>query len=416
MKHLIFLLLSVSRPHAETLDVTFENLPQLLQARSAKLQAVELEKQAAEERKGSFGRSFLPSLELHAAQESFKTGSEPQKSQPGFGAEAKVNLFNGGRDRLEGQIRDLDAEKKSYQAQRVKAEELQRARSLFWEILYSQEHRTLLESMLQINEQNRQAAERRIRSGVATEADRMEFAMQAVDLKRKLAETKLKNEMQTRELALLLGANSGIELKLPIQLNHSHDFEAQLAHKDEDHDFLFREIALESSKQELSAQSQKQVWWPKIDAFAAYNEYNQRIEAAGPDAAKDMRKESVLGVRMTFSLENGFEAQSQAAALKKEAAAALINAQLKKAEIAIHMTNEMAELRLLHEQVHEADENILRAEKYYKLTQSEYARGVKNSPDVLGASEKFFEAKLTRAQIIKDFQLAKAHVLAKMGK
>ena len=39
---------------------------------------------------------------------------------------------------------------------------------------------------------------------------------------------------------------------------------------------------------------------------------------------------------------------------------------------------------------HNAEENIKRAERYYRLTQSEYNRGVKNSPDVLGASQRLF--------------------------
>ncbi|OYZ13487.1 MAG: hypothetical protein B7Y39_17580, partial [Bdellovibrio sp. 28-41-41] len=81
-----------------------------------------------------------------------------------------------------------------------------------------------------------------------------------------------------------------------------------------------------------------------------------------------------------------------------------------------HIENEVAELKLLHSQVHDAEENIVRAEKYYKLTQSEYARGVKNSPDMLSASEKIFEVKNKRLEILKDFNLKQAHVLAKINR
>jgi outer membrane protein len=106
----------------------------------------------------------------------------------------------------------------------------------------------------------------------------------------------------------------------------------------------------------------------------------------------------------------------EAAALKKEAAADFERAAFRRREIEAHMENEFSELRFLHDQVHDAEANIARAERYYKLTQSEYARGVKNSPDVLGASEKLFDSRLKRIELIREFQVAKAHLLAKLGR
>lgn len=103
-------------------------------------------------------------------------------------------------------------------------------------------------------------------------------------------------------------------------------------------------------------------------------------------------------------------------ALNKEAAADFERAEFKRREIEAHMENEVSELRFLHDQVHDAEDNIARAERYYKMTQSEYARGVKNSPDVLGASEKLFESRSKRIELIREFQVAKAHVLAKLGR
>jgi outer membrane protein TolC len=111
-----------------------------------------------------------------------------------------------------------------------------------------------------------------------------------------------------------------------------------------------------------------------------------------------------------------FGGTREAAALAKEASADKKRADLKRREAEAHLESELGELRLLHDQIHSAEENVVRAERYYKLTQSEYGRGVKNSPDVLGASEKLFENKLKRLEIIKDFQIAKSHVLAKIGK
>lgn len=411
-----FLSFYVSSSLGASVEISFENLKPLLDSRSSRLKAAELEREASQERTGSLGRSFLPKIELHAAQESFKSSVEPWKAEPSFGAEINLNLFNGGRDRLENRIRDFHVERKTVQLQQVIADELQTLRKLYWETVYTLDKIDQVEAAIKVNGVNMSAAVKRIRSGVATDSDRMEFEMNAVDLDRELAEAKLRLANQTREFAILLNFSLKDKLTFPRRLEHSHDFEAALKHEARDHDFLYKDDELKSQEGELAAEKQRRSWWPEVDAFAAYNDYSQRIESAGPDTSNDATNEAVIGLRMKMGFGAIFDGTREAAALAKEASADKKRADLKRRQAEAHMENELAELRLLHDQIHSAEENIARAERYYKLTQSEYSRGVKNSPDVLGASEKLFENRLKRLEIIKDFQIAKSHVLAKIGK
>lgn len=398
------------------IEIAFENLKSLMNSRSSRVQAAEIEREASQQRTGSLERSFFPKIELHAAQESFKSIVEPWKAEPSFGAEINFNLFNGGRDRLENQIRDLHVERKTVQFQQVAADELQALRNLYWETVYNLDKIDQIEAAIKVNVANMAAAVKRIRSGVATESDRVEFEMNEVDLDRELAEAKLKLANQTREFAILLNFSLTDKLTFPRRLEHSHDFETALKHEARDHEFLYKDDEIKSQEGELAAEKQRRSWWPEVDAFAAYNDYSQRIESAGPDVANDATNEAVIGIRMKMGFGAIFDGTREAAALTKEAIADKKRADLKRRQADAHMENELGELRLLHDQIHSAEENIARAERYYKLTQSEYSRGVKNSPDVLGASEKLFENKLKRLEIIKDFQIAKSHVLAKIGK
>ncbi|MEQ1722047.1 MAG: efflux RND transporter permease subunit [Pseudobdellovibrio sp.] len=220
-------------------------------------------------------------------------------------------------------------------------------------------------------------------------------------------------ELLVRNIAVLLGFENYKELTFSEKLEHEHDYEMALAHNKKDHEFLYKETEIQSAVSVLSASSLNRNWVPKLDAFASYNQFNEREKDF---ANAEDRTESRVGVRVSLSLGEAFESYKEAASLKKEALSAQKISELKKKEIDIHVSNEMAELELLHSLVHTAEENILRAEKYYKLTLSEYARGVKNSPDVLGASEKLFEIKKKRIEIVRDFQIAKAHILSKIGK
>lgn len=414
-KHILTACLLGSLPlGAQAADITAENLKSLLETRNARVEAARLETEAAAERGGFFARSFWPEIELYGQQETFKKGRRDQLSQPAYGAQAVMNLFNGGRDRLRSDGLTLQTEKKAFQFQRVRAEELEKARTLYWSLLYGRERLALLEDSVKVNNGNLKAAERRIRSGVATESDRAEFEMKAVELDQALAEARLHRTTQLRQLALLLGFEEPDELNVQGQLEHEHEYETALAHSMKDHEFLYKEHEIQSEAADLEARGQSRSWVPRLDAFAAYNQYNQREEEDYPDAAD--RTESTVGLRLSISLGEVFSGGRESGALRKEALSARALAEMQKKEIEVHIHNEMAELQLLHDQVHAAEQNTRRAETYYRLTQSEYARGVKNSPDVLGAAEKLYDAKNRHLEIIRDFQIAKAHVLSKIGK
>ncbi len=399
---------------AGTISVNYDNIKNLLESRSARLEAHRLEIDASKTREGSLTRSFLPKLEFQASQETFKKGAFPQKTQPSYGLEASVNLYNGGKDQIEGEIRELNTQKKSFQYMRVTSEELLAARVLLSEIMYTQEKITLLDSVIKINSQNSASALKRIRSGVATESDKMEFEIKAVNLRQDLDQAKLKFKTQLDELKVLLNIDSTNEIQLPKKLAHEHDFEDKVKHSHEDHDILVKEVELQADMGSLVSKSAKRTWWPKLDAVAGFNQFNEREEEDYPDA--EQRKESYVGLRFSLNIPDGFESSKESEAQAKESAAYRKIAEFQRKQAHSHVENEVAELKLLHNQVHDAEENIIRAEKYYKLTQSEYTRGVKNSPDMLSAAEKIFEVRNKRLEILKDFNLKQAHVLSKINK
>ena len=415
MKALIFLLFFVSTAQAETkMIIKSQDLRNLVEKQNERVRAKILEREGANDREGSFGRSFLPTAEIHAVEERFKRGPHSTLTQPAFGAEVKVNVFNGGRDRLEGERRTLMSERKDFESAQTLFAELGKAREAYWRILYLRDYIDLLQVARKNSSESLKAAERRIKAGVATETDRVEFQMQEIDLKRDFERAELERKNQIRTLMVVLGLDSEVQLEFPEPLGHEHDWQLGLKHTESDHAFLVRPAEIQAKEAEAQAGIQRRSWMPKVDVFAAYNQYNQREEENYPRASD--RQESVLGVRMTMNFFDGLAGQREAAALAKEAGAAKAEAKYVSREVEAHLHGEIAELKLLHDQVHEAEENILRAEKYYLLTKSEYSRGVKNSPDMLGATEKLIGMKQKKLEIVRDFQIAKSHVLAKIGR
>ncbi len=394
--------------------IKYEDLKPMIESRNEKLRGKSKEYEGAKERQGALGRSFFPTVELYAAQENFEKGPLPRKSQPAYGAEARLNIYNGGRDQLESERRTLVAERKGYERALTLSTELSKAREAYWRVLYLRDYIDLLKEARLNTADSSKAAERRIKGGVATSSDRVEFEIHETELKREQERAVLEQQNHIRTLSVVLGFDDGISLDFPEVLKHEHDWESAINHTEVDHIFLVKPAELHARESEALATIQRRAWFPKLDAYAAYNQLNQREEEDFADASD--RQESVLGVRMSMSFFDGLKGRREAAALSAESEAAKAEARYVHREVVAHLHGEIDELKLLHNQVHDAEANIGRAVKYYKLTQSEYARGVKNSPDMLGATEKLISIRHKRLEIIRDFQVSKSHVLAKIGK
>lgn len=393
-------------------EVTYENLKSLVEKQNLNVEANSLDIKASEAQEGRLLRSFTPQIEVFAAQESFKEGTKAEQSQPTYGAEAKINILNGGKNLYDGRLRETQTNIKRFKYQSALAEELKSARETYWRYIYTQESIKLINEMIEVNNKSLKSAQQRINAGVATQSDRYEFELKAIDLKQELKEVMLSSDNLKRQIKLLLNFSSTDDFKIIGSLNHDHDYEMSLKHKPSDHDFLYKEYELSAEVEKLKADMSKSEFWPKLDLYASYKQQNQ-LEIDMPNA--EDRVERVAGIKLTINLNEGFENHRQAKASLLEAESLVKRAQFQKREVELHVENEISELDLLHSQVHDSDLSVEIADKYFKTTLSEYVRGVKNSPDVLGASEKLFETKNKRLEIIRDFQLSKSHILSKIG-
>ncbi|MCO5144322.1 MAG: TolC family protein [Oligoflexia bacterium] len=398
--------------YAESLSLNSENIKSHLEAKNLKVAAAKYNAEAASEREGSFLRSFLPTAELSGEQELFKTAKPSTKNQAILNAEAKINIFNGGRDKLVEDTRLLETEKQKLNISRAISEEIEKARVLYWNILYLREKILLLKNAIKVNTQNLDSAIKRIRSGVATNSDRFEFEIQEVDLKRELTQVEAEYVNQTKVLHNLIGFDKETKLVFSEPLLHDHQYEGIFNKTIKHEEYIFRVSEIHAEQSKIRAKENKRFWWPKLDAFASYEKNYESDNMRNPAM---LNEETAFGLRLSMNLSSGFESLSEAKAQFIESSAEKVTAQFLKQESEILLETEIAQLKLLHDQVHEAEQNIGRAENYYKITQSEYSRGVKNSPDVLGASEKLFNMRHKHLEIIKNFQISKSHILSRIG-
>jgi outer membrane protein TolC len=392
--------------------VDFDDLPRLVMEKNQHVSGAQLRSEASERLTGHLLRSYLPSLEGQIGFESYRTGSQPQGNQPFGGIGARLNLFRGGRDWLEEKARGAQAQQAQAALEQRKLEELTKARRTYWELVYQRELLDLVEEALRQNQANLASANKRIQAGLATETDRIEFEMYGVQLEQDRARLTLGSANSQRMLNVLIGRPEHSLIETVAAIPHQHD-DAILAtsldaktHRD------VRALVAESDAATHQGKQAYRWWTPSLDIYGSYRLY-QFQEREYP-ALMD-RAELAAGVLLTINLFDGLHANAEGAAAGLRAEGTRQEAEQTARELAAAFEGAKQELKLTHDLIHAGERSVLAGADYLKRTQSEYVRGVKNSPDVFSATQKYVDLRRRYAEIRRDYQVAKAEILAMLG-
>lgn len=398
---------------AGAIRLDFEDLPRLVREKNGNVEGARLTVESQQKRTGFLLRSYLPTLKAEAGGEVFQSNPLGAKSQP-FGAlEAKINVFRGGRDLLEEAIRKDQVQVSEAEREQTIFEELTRARKAYWIAVYQKEILQILREALELNAKNRAAAEKRIRSGIATETDRIEFEINRVQLEQDVARMDLALANAERDLSAILGMSPDTRFETVTQAPHVH-FDDLLAFQT-DFNAHRNVVQLRASGAVLEQQRhQLYRWWtPSVDVFGAYLLHTQRERDSG---LLSDRYESVGGVKLTLELFDGLQSKVDGSAAQLQADAFEQRTNQRRKELEARLQSAKAELKLNHDLIHAGERSLELGKDYFTRSLGEYARGLKNSPDVLGATQKYVEYKRRYAELRRDYHLAHSDLLGVIGK
>ncbi len=393
--------------------LSFSELPKLIRERNDHTKAAEMNVEASRAREGHLGRSYLPQLEANAGVEHFRTGSLPAPSQPFGEVTAKVNIFRGGRDGLEDSIRQQRTELSQAEADSVYWSELTKARRFYWTLVYQREMEVFINEAIQRNQDTLASTRKRLSAGLGTETDRIEFEIQKTNLEQDLARVQLEKKNSERNLNVLVGLNPETSLLIEDKIPHEHS-DSLIA--DPVSVAEHREIRLLNSQYEISEAARKTEsrWWaPSIDIYASYGLLTQR-EREYVDISD--RVEAAVGAKITFHLFEGGMSVAEARSLSFESKALELKTAQSHREMSALFQGARDELKLIHELIHGAEKNIEQSKAYLSATSSEYRRGLKNSPDVVGANLRYMDTVRRWAELRRDYQFARAGLLEIVGK
>lgn len=354
----------------------------------------------------SSGRSgFYPVVNIVGGWAQNKTDdlTVTQKGSVGY-VEGRYNIFNGFKD--QSGLNQKDTELKLAKIELVT--KTRKLRLLLTETLSDmiRIHRLqkILEEEFEITQIQKQMAAKKVSAGLTSTVDNLEFNLREseIQIERNQIE-QLHNEVH-QKLVILYGEDvSEVELdKLTFSSFDDLITSTKIFSVENNPDYQKSELNL--SKAESEKKIIRSDFFPKLD-------FTYSVGRLTPSENSPIKyDESKYGITLTLPLFSGFDTYYKTKAAGFEVLAAEKLKFQKKNDV-------QAEFNILKNKVHELRElykinefKLTNSQKYFDMTNVEYKRGVKNSPDLVGATERWFLSKKKKYEILKDLEILKVKI------
>lgn len=376
---------------------------ELLEAQSLVQKNIGTTEQAAQALEVNGMQLFAPKIEASAGIERFSIGPYSNRTQPYNKVEGRLNLYNGNQDFNEYKVRRNNAAIAKEERSLHEVELLVKLHEFYLNALGDIASIKILTEAQQINEKNLKLANRRLKAGLVTSTDLLDFNFYNLKLEEQVLNRKIDLSQNESQIRSLLSLEPDEELIFKGELS---TFTKPISQNGEGRSQKILELQEEKY---AALVGQKNSWWqPKLDFIASHAQLTQREEEY--IFAKD-RRETILAVEVRFEFDFAQSPwkEQQAQAFEKVASTAHYRQQVIQLENATKH-NQKAQA-LIDEQVEKVIAHQEVAEKHYRQTLDEYARGVKNAPDVLAAGERVVDSKLEMIEILKRKHMTKIEAL-----
>ena len=257
----------------------------------------------------------------------------------------------------------------------------------FSHALYLQESVLLYQTALDQNKAFAQLAQKKKASGLASEADVIEFDLHEALLRSDLEDIKSQFSEAMNNLRAALGRESmdGIELQGSLEHFHISDTLEVLKSRLKSSNYKFQLATLESEKAAHLKSASYSGFLPELLVRATYGRRGMD-EPAGPEETV-----FVIARWELFSGLRDLGAYHQAVAVSERAQ---LESQQAVLNLSAELGTEYKKFLALQNRVDLESQNKQRAKKYLNTVMNEYRRGVKNSADLKAASTQLLETSL----------------------
>lgn len=385
--------------------ITYEMLSTTVKENNESIEAMQIRSRVQNEQSGFLGRSFFPEVGIVAGQEQLKLSAQAHEPQNFWQINAKMNIYNGGRDAIENQIRKVDASLADLYLTKTIQSSVREARLCFWKIVGIDARILIRKDALQRNIQNSSSAKRRAGVGLTTSADVVMFNINRIGIERELSFLEMQRQMTFLRLGSLMGLESDRAFEIDSRFPDLNDSMSSIKKIEPEKRWAQSIEKMNSQMEQLESLRLSQWWYPQIDAYSSLGLPSLQQEY---DRAITKESQWVAGIRLNFSFGNTLEERLQAKSKKDNALATSKAVSQAVREIAASQKGVQKEIAQIAPLIQLVDQDIQVAQKFLQQTESEYNRGVKNGPDLLNATQKYFEFKDRKIQYQETYFAKKA--------
>ena len=348
---------------------------------------------------------FYPKLGLAGGADTQMKGNGNEGAAVGY-LYGSYNLFSGFEDTYKADIANYEVEKAEIRLRKAELGVGLEVERLFHLYLFNKFSLELLKRALDANELHRKMAKNRKASGLASDADVIEFDLRDSILKSDVSEKEVQLEESRVNLKRLLGEEIGAKIEPVGKLQHQHikgslmDYISRIKGESENVLVTTRELLIATTESKMW----RSKWFPKVDfemkaGFLPLENRPDSTSGTGKETSALINGLVIAKLDLFSGFDNFWERrESESKRLKLES-------RLKQFILAAVTQMEIAyrKLKATEVRVHLEEQNEERATKYYNSVLSEYKRGVKNSSDLKNAAEGLYNSTLRSEGFKYDF-------------
>lgn len=358
--------------------------------------------------KSLYGRYF-PAFFIQSETLNTKLDSE-KNSGTSFYGKSEWNLYNGGSHSAEIEKVKIAKDFQQKKLMFIKSKIHRDITRLYYEMLFVLESIALKERAISMNAEQMKMAIAKKNSGFTSEADVIEFELRESTLKSDLILLHQEREQKSRQLDVALSrkTDSGpIDFKGHLTHQEIHFDRDQSINNMTQNNLELAEIQTEIASSELDKKILSAELLPRLDIEAKFGKLSNEEKIY-----QDNDNYSVM-LKATIPIFSGLSSTNSQRALLSNLAGKKMILEQKLISMVAELDMSLSQIKALHQRLAIEEKNLNRSEEYYKITLSEYKRGVKNSPDMVTASERLLDTRIRNLEYRRDLMLAylKVHEL-----
>lgn len=379
-------------------------LEKLLMEKNPSLSALENDVRSKENILKANYANYYPSLNAVAgwAENRVDNPLDREKGYVGY-LEGHFNLFNGLRDSRAISSKEIDLQISKLDYEQLKRDLKVKITEVTGEMIFLHKLQSVLVLEENFTKQQKQMAAKKVSSGLTSSVDNLEFDLREEEIRIQQRQINQQHHEAHQRLIELVGTDIPDAELERLQFTDLNALITVKPYKAEESPANTKSQLL-SEQAELERKSVKGEYAPSLDFIYSYGRLTPNEEVPLS------MNEANYKLQITIPLFSGFSTKY------KENAAISISKNRNSLQLQTNLDT-LSLYNSLHEKIKELtdlyninERKLKTSEIYFNLTVSEYKRGIKNSPDLVGATERWFSAQKRKPEILKDLEITKSRL------